>query len=172
MGGHDIEDFATSDNGDTLVPADTFLKIFGYNAPYHYPAPTYYFTSFNIKSSGNHNFIMANGGSKSSVLISSDAPVLVHTFIGTPNYEDCKDWNVYEWQEFREEVGLKVMDLTPESHTITIGEGDSAQTGTYTDSSCIKAYEIPIDRIPKGRCYAVVVHFADGTSALSAVMQK
>lgn len=106
------------------------------------------------KSSGNYDLIIPNGSSKSSVAVSSDQPVFVQTIVTVKDYDTCKSWDAAKWEEnFPKHVGDSVLDFSPSDHSP-------------------KRYVIPVDLIHEGECYVVIAHFADGSTAMSEVMQK
>ena len=105
-----------------------------------------------VSNSGDYDYLQANGASKDSVIVSSDAPVLVETLTTGYSYEICKEWTKAYWQRNRRSIGLKQID--------------------FDSSSRAKKYSIPVDYIDQGDCYVVIVHFADGSSTMSEVMQK
>ena len=114
---------------------------------------------------------MANGNSNSSVLITSDAPVLVHTMVTSRPYSECSTWTLYDWEQYRKELGLTVLQFTPdEEHTITDSQGHTYKVNTGDHSP--KRYDIPLEDIDDNQCYCVIAYFADGTSVMSQVMQK
>ena len=103
---------------------------------------------------GNYNLVTSNGNSKSSVGISSDAPVFVHTCVTTLPYEECKDWAEYKWETSnRKQLGEKYINFT---------------TTDYFQ----KKYAIPVSQIDEGSCYVVIAHFANGETVMSQVMEK
>lgn len=176
------------------VPSDSFIKIVEYKPDFTYPAPKYLYTG--TKNTGKYDYIMANGTSTSSIIVSSDAPVFIHTMITSNSYDECKNWTVYEWEEFRKEAGITVFDMSPVEKTITIPgqtitipehtetvEGQEitipeqtvtteAQTVTVTENQQPKVYNIPVASIEASQCYRVIVHFADGHTEMSPVFQK
>ena len=122
------------------------------------------------QNTGKYDGLMANGNSNSSVLITSDAPVLVHTMVTSRPYSECSTWTLYDWEQYRKEAGLTVLQFTPDDeHTITDSQGQSYTVNTGDHSP--KRYEIP-DEIEEGQCYCVIAYFADGTPVMSNVMQK
>ena len=120
--------------------------------PEHFKQPLVIQTC--TKSSGNYDFIIPNGSSKSSVAVSSDQPVFVQTIVTVKDYDTCKSWDTAKWEEnFPKHVGDSVLDFSPSDHSP-------------------KRYVIPVDLIHEGECYVVIAHFADGSTAMSEVMQK
>ena len=117
---------------------------------FDYSIPAYYYHG--VSNSGDYDYLQANGASKDSVIVSSDAPVLVETLTTGYSYEICKEWTKAYWQRNRRSIGLKQID--------------------FDSSSRAKKYSIPVDYIDQGDCYVVIVHFADGSSTMSEVMQK
>ena len=120
-----------------------------------YSSPKYYYTgldsSYNFKNSGKYDYILANGSSKSSVVVSSDAPVFVHTVVTTYPYDTCQYWTVDDWEFYKKTIGDEQFNY------------DGWEQQKYT---------ISVDEINQYECYVVIAHFADGTSAMSDVMVK
>lgn len=115
--------------------------------------PIGYFFTGGSKNSGDFDLITPNGNSKTSIGISSDAPVYVHTVVTTRPYSECINWSVEEWDTYRKYIGGKKLTFTSSDHSS-------------------KRYNIPVDQINSGECYCVIAHFADGTRTMSEVMQK
>lgn len=156
-----------------------FYRILASSSPtdnsfYYDASPQYYY--FGVQNTGAYDGILPNGNSTSSVFISSDAPVFVHTLVTNKPYAECSEWDEDFWEQFTQELKPKQLNFSPEEeHTITIGqEGEEGyQTFTYTTGDhSPKRYDIPVDQITEGHCYCVIAYFADGTCALSPVMQK
>ena len=152
-----------------------FYRILATSSYNDYKAsPQYYY--FGVQNTGAYDGILPNGNSTSSVFVSSDAPVFVHTLVTNKPYAECSEWDEDFWEQFTQELKPKQLNFSPEEeHTITIGqEGEEGyQTFTYTTGDhSPKRYDIPIDQITEGHCYCVIAYFADGTCALSHVMQK
>lgn len=120
-----------------------------------YSSPKYYYTgldsSYEFKNSGKYDYILANGSSKESVVVSSDAPVFVHTVVTTYPYDTCKYWTVDDWEFYKKTIGDEQFDFTARDQ---------------------QKYNIPVEQINQYECYVVIAHFADGTSAMSDVMVK
>lgn len=106
-----------------------------------------------INSSGKYDYILPMAGTKKAVLISSDSTTFVHTLVTKKPYDECKDWDAEKWEHHRRHIGDCQMDFTPSEHSP-------------------QKYTIPTDDMDSGDCYVVVAHFADGTCAISDVMQK
>ena len=131
------------------VPKDSFVKILVKTDVF---ADAQYLYTGTAKNTKEYDYIIANGSSKESVVVSSDAPVFVHTLVTKNTYEECKDWSAEEWEHHRRHVGDKFM--------------------SFTTGSLPKTYTIPMDIIEDDgwNCYVVIAHFADGTTAKSEVM--
>lgn len=149
------------------ITANTFYKI-GVEDENCAVCDYYY---LGTQNTGKYDGLMANGNSNSSVLITSDAPVLVHTMVTSRPYSECSTWTLYDWEQYRKELGLTVLQFTPdEEHTITDSQGNTYKVNTGDHSP--KRYDIPLKDIGDGQCYCVIAYFADGTSVMSQVMQK
>ncbi len=119
-------------------------------------------------NSGKYDFILPNGAQKDSVVICSDAPVYVHTVYftsmilsPTPN-ENPLEWSLSDWENnkllpdvygpYVKEIGEEFMIFSEEDHTP-------------------QRYAIPVNQLPDRdyTYYCVIVHFSDGTRAMSEV---
>ena len=104
-------------------------------------------------NTGKYDYILPY--SNTSVLVSSDAEVFIHTLITSEPYDVCKDWTEREWETYHKHICTQTLVFSADDHSaqrynIVFAEGD----------------------IKKGDCYCVVAHFADGTMTKSAVFQK
>ena len=113
-------------------------------------APFYYYTG--TKNTGEYDYIIKNGKDKSSVLVASDAPTFVHTLVTKHSLSECEDWSVNEWEHNHKHIGDKYMD--------------------FSSNPTARKYTIPVSEIESGDSYVVIAHFADGSSAMSEVMQR
>ncbi len=166
VAGNKQEGFVCSFSGNLTLPENSILKVIGKHCrsnsnndenniqellkKYEYSDPFYFYTG--AKSSGTFDFIIPNGNSKSSVVISSDKPVFVHTAATKVSYEECKDWTAQQWEHFNRQLGDTYLDFE-----------------TYQRP---QIYSVPLDEIKDYKCYVIIVHFADGTTAMSEVMQR
>ena len=125
-----------------------FLKVTSEFGP---PKYYYYNNSSNFSNSGKYDYILPNGSAKDSVVISSDAPVYVHTVVSSYPYETCKNWTVDDWEFYKKTLGDEQFNFSVHDQ---------------------QKYNIPYEDINKNECYVVIAHFADGTSAMSDVMVK
>ena len=104
-------------------------------------------------SSGKYDYILPVSGTKKSVLVSSDSTTFVHTLVTKKPYEECKNWDEAKWEKNRRSIGEDAMAFTTDDHSP-------------------QKYNIPVTEIDSGDCYCVIAHFADGSTAMSEVMQK
>ena len=144
-------------SGVTL-PENSFVKILVWKREigvyqYYFSDAQYIYTG-TTRNSGTYDFILPNGSSKTSIVVSSDAPTFVHTLATYKPYSECKDWTVEEWEHHHSHFGDKYIDF----------DGDLRA----------QKYDIPMNIIKNEgwNCYVVIAHFADGTTAMSEVMQK
>ena len=88
-------------------------------------------------------------------LIASDQPVLMQTYLTTTNsYNDCKNWNLEQWQKNHRRIDEMVLSFTPETcHTLQYYSPDTSKLREKT-------------------CYVIVARYADGHTQMSEVMQK
>ena len=161
--------------GGRKLEKNEFYRILATSSYNNYKAsPQYYY--FGVQNTGAYDGILFNGTSTSSVFISSDAPVFVHTLVTNKPYAECSEWDEDFWEQFTQELNPKQLNFSPEEeHTITIGqEGEAGyQTFTYTTGDhSPKRYDIPVNQITDGHCYCVIAYFADGSCAMSQIMQK
>ena len=103
--------------------------------------------------SGDYDWLMQKSDTDNYLLVSSDAPVYVHTLVTQLPYETCKDWPVDEWEYFKENYNDKFFDFDSTDH--------------YP-----RRYSIPLNDIPDGSCYIVIAHFADNHVETSKVFVK
>lgn len=115
---------------------------------YSYP---YYFYTGDIRT-GAYNDLWEYDNTGSSLSVISDNPVFVHTLYSLKTYDECKNWEINDWEYYYEGVGDTYIALSNSNH--------SAQ------------YDIPLDEIPAGSCYCVIAHYANNTAKKSSVMQK
>ena len=146
--------------GDTIlsVPLDnsdynimhSFIRI--KNA---YSVPMYYYTeltpSEDFINSGRYDSLKQNPSSLNSFIVSSDAPVFVHTMATYIPYNECKFWSVEDWEFYKSEYGSELFNFKARNQ------------GTYL---------VPVNEVKSGQCYVVIAYFADGTSQMSNVMVK
>ncbi len=132
-----------------------YIKIIPYdNSSYRvwcfsFANPLYYYNG----EPGNqeNDFLIPNGNSKESVVIGSDKPVYVHTVATWLPLSECKNWDYSEWEYYRQEYGERILDC---------------------ESSPIKVYTIPMDKIEKGQNYIVIAHYSNNNVLMSEVMTK
>ena len=131
--------------GTAALEDDVTTRSFGNSAPF-------YFYTGSSKNSGDYDYILANGSSKSTLLVASDAPTFVHTLVTKHPLSECRDWTVGEWEHNHRHIGDKYMD--------------------FSTNPTAKKYTIPVGEMEAGDCYVVIAYFADGTCTMSSVMQK
>lgn len=103
-------------------------------------------------SGGKHDYIILNGTSASSAIVSSDDPVFVHTVVTDAPYSECSRWNYMEWERGNLHIGDEYMDFSLDNRAMR--------------------YSIPCEKIRNGLCYCVIAHFADNHVEMTPVMQK
>lgn len=109
-------------------------------------------------NSKKYDYIIANGRSKNSVVICSDAPVYVYTAFTTVPYEICKDWNCETWEFHKKQWFGEVLEFDESNYTPMVYSID------FTKITANWASDIT--------CYCVIAHFANGDVLMSEVMQK
>ena len=142
------------------LPSNQFVKVVGTAALEEHPSTPkfgnsvpYYIYTGSTKNSHEYDYITSLGSSKKEVLVVSDAPTFVHTIVTKYPLSECQNWTVEQWEHNHKHIGDKYMTFPTENPTA-------------------KKYTIPVDSMDTGDCYVVIAHFADGTTAMSEVMQK
>ena len=147
-----------------LLPENAFIRI---NCVHEenciYPEVLYSYTG--PDSSGDYDFLIPNGTSKTSVVVCSDQPVLVHTMATSCPYEVCKDWSIETWEYYKSECGVKYLAFSPDEKD---ANGAIVSSGNHTP----KVYNIPESNLYEGRCYCIIAHFANGKVLKSEVIQQ
>lgn len=145
---------------DVQLPENSFAKILVrgarsngvFNGQSYFSDAVYVYTGdVDTWNSGDYDFISPNGTSKTSVVVSSDAPVFIHTLATAKPYSECKDWSVEEWEHHHIHFGDKYIDFKTNPRSML--------------------YRIPMDIIENWKCYVVIVHYADGSTAMSEVFE-
>ena len=134
-------------------PEDSFIRVVGVSNLGYWnetSCPSYFYTG--TQNSGDYDLMIPNGGnSQTEFAVSSDSAVFVHTIV--TKRPECKDWVVYDWEDFRKHIGEKQFSFSSTDHSP-------------------KRYVVPIDQIKSGEYYVVIAHFADGSVTMSQVMEK
>lgn len=113
----------------------------------------YYYTGA-YTGSGEYNLLLANGTSKTSLAISSDAPVLVTSLAKKDSYELCKSLSAEDWLNYGRPLKEEILSFS-------------------STNSNLKRYNIPVDKLESDdTCYCVVAVFQDNTILMSEVMEK
>ena len=132
----------------------TYIKIISSIYQYAYAilkqsVPGYFFTGIPGAGGNTDKLIPA----ADSVVITSDKPVLVTTFITDTPYEQCKRWSYREWENYKKHLGEKILQF-----------GESNMTP--------KTYDYPVDEIKAGECFVVLARYSTGEVKMSPVMVK
>ena len=137
------------------APTNSFIRMVGitsitFDFDDNRSCPCYFYTG--TQNSGDYDLLIPNGGnSPTEFAVSSDSAVFVHTIV--TKRPECKDWSVYDWEDFRKHIGEKQFSFSSTDHGP-------------------KRYKVPVDEIEKGEYYTVIAHFADGSVTMSEVLQK
>ena len=136
-------------------PANSFIKVViklpdNKSKPWNrYTHPAYIYTGKSNSGAMDYIYPPYNG----RIAINSDAPVLARTIVTSVPYEECKNWSIAKWENGRHCIREEVLNCNGSTHAY------------------YKMYDTDND-IEGATCYAVIVHFADGTKAMSQIMQK
>ena len=101
---------------------------------------------------GKYNYIFPNGSNKDSVVISSDAEVLVSVCATKLPLSICNNWTTDVWE------------LMADYKKQTVVSFNTSQIQP-------QVYDIP-DDVPDDSCYCVIVHYANNKTSKSNVMQN
>ena len=137
------------------VPENTFAKVlrrFGGIAGIENGDPQFFYAGA-LCNSGEYDYIQPSAYNENMILVTSDAPVLMHTIATNVDYETASKWSAREWELHHYLIDEKQINFTSENPTP-------------------KKYMIPVGNIDPGMCYVVVAHFANGTAELSNVRVK
>lgn len=121
-----------------------------------YAHPWYIYTG--LSNSGNNDYVYPPFMEKLS--IASDAPVLVRTVVTSASYDECKNWSAAEWEDGKHCIKEEILDFSAEDITPKIYK-------MYNDDP-----NDPSGNMLKNKCYAAVIHFANGTRSVGQVLQK
>ena len=113
-------------------------------------APYYFYVG---SHSAEWDFLVSNAENNKSVLIQSDAPVYVCTYITNVPYEECVNYDVNFWEEYKRVTDEQIFEFSNSNHDF-------------------KSYKIDLNKIPKNYSYVVVAHYADGKKMKSHVYYK
>ena len=144
------------------LPTDSFVKMVvsaekgdgsaEFSEQYGNSAPQYFYTGTQ-RNSGNYDYISPYVNDDPYVFVISDAPTFVHTLVTKHSFEECSKWkSVNKWEHNHRHIGDKYLVFSTDPER--------------------QRYRIPVEEMDSGDCYVVIAHFADGTSAISEVMQK
>ena len=134
---------------------DVYIKIIPYDTNsyrswcFAFANPLYYYNG--TPGNQENDFLIPNGNSKESVVIGSDKPVYVHTVATWQPLSECKNWDYPEWEYYKQEYGERILDC---------------------ETSPIKVYTIPMDKIEAGQNYIVIAHYSNNNVLMSEVMTK
>ena len=118
--------------------------------------PAYVYTG--KSNSGDYDYLYPPFNNNLS--IASDAPVLVRTVVTSASYDECKNWSAAEWEDGKHCIKEEVLDFSSTKTSPKVYH-------MYNDDP-----DDPSVNWLKNKCYAAVVHFADGSRAVSQVLQK
>lgn len=129
-------DYITPKEAATVLANGNFIKICPISKEKKTWQPALY-GYIGPGGSGNttYNFMIPGAGDSGTMIISSDAPVLVVTYITDQSYEVCKTWHKEEWRLFGEEGFPRVFDFstdkTPRSYRYYNSFGTNAVVIAY-----------------------------------------
>ncbi|MBO4405091.1 MAG: hypothetical protein J5780_07190 [Treponema sp.] len=135
--------FTFNDNSVT----NKWVKLSAYNKDEYdsstIPLSSPYFIYMGNESSPLYDSMIKNGNTTSSVTVTSDSPVYVHTLC-TRN-SNCSAWNARQWCLLGKEVDSAVLNFS--------------STDTRNKSYTINSYNFE-HNIPAGAYYVIISHFA------------
>ncbi len=141
----------TTDSNIYSIPDESFVKIQKASAKDD-GAPQYRCARA-FDNTGDYDYVIPYGSDKSALIVSSDAPVLMHTVASSRPYEEACTWSEDEWEFHQRIVDEKYLPFSE-------------------NKLAAQRYNIPVENIEAGECYVVITYFADGTAVLSEVMKK
>ena len=118
-----------------------------------YSVAQYYYVDPNntvFLNSGRYDDLRTTS-TPNTFIVSSDAPVFVHTIVTNVSFDECSNWSLDDWEFYKRQVGNRIYAFEARNQ---------------------KEYTVPTRDIQSGECYIVVAYFADGTSKKSNVMVK
>ncbi|MBO4404235.1 MAG: hypothetical protein J5780_02760 [Treponema sp.] len=138
--------FATDTTVSRKYYSENVFSEYYYNTGYS--DPSYFYTGEKSTASDDVFFDGNNG-----VMVLSDKPVFINTYVTKLPYETCRNWDISEWNHKKRHINDCCMNFDSGSRTPKM---------YYEDTSDIEA----------GDCYVIAAHFADGTCRMSSVRQK
>lgn len=136
------------------LTSNTFYRVYG-EIPGHWYDKMICATSNTGDS--RYNYVLANGSSKSSVVISSGfSKVLVRLCSTSAPLEVCQNWSADTWDY----LGATYMNRGEKVVSVS------------TSKPTLHDFSEELGYVNRGRCYCLVVHFADGSSVASQVWKK
>lgn len=150
------KDIHMLDNWSAQTMTDKFVKI---NILYSRQIlfPVYVYTGSNERTEKYDIFIPA-GDSKTSMFISSDAPVFVQVITSSKDSEICKNWDPSRWCYFGDTVQRTIIPFSYTDH----------------DPRLFHIDDEVYNNIPEGAFYTIVLVYGDNDDniTMSKVMQK
>ena len=164
-------------NTDPLtLPDNSFIKlVYSYKDAWslYYMDPVYFYTDTTKstiladEASIANDYILANGSSKTSVILHGDDKAYVEIVKTSKPYDECMTWTAEDWQNFHTTYGGKLIMFKT---IVTDQEGNPVvQMNEY------QKYIIPseiLNQIEPSECYVVLAHYEDGHAEVSGVMVK
>ena len=137
----------------TIKIPKTSIKGFFIRMTNGYSVAQYYYVDPNdtvFLNSGRYDDLRTTSN-PNTFIVSSDAPVFVHTIVTNVSFDECSNWSLDDWEFYKIQVGNRIYSFEARNQ---------------------KEYTVPTRSIQSGQCYIVVAYFADGTSKKSNVMVK
>ncbi|MBR5402201.1 MAG: hypothetical protein IK102_10375 [Treponema sp.] len=153
-----FSDYSITLTKGTHYTADTFIKVSicspreNYDQKYsHY---SYIYTGASSSNPEIENWV--DGPFAGKVKVTSSAPVFARTVVTTATYEECKNWTTAQWEDGRKCIRERLLPCSaskPEQYYKVWDPADSYG-------------------IDHARCYAVIIHFADGSREKGPVFEN
>ncbi|MBQ0051919.1 MAG: hypothetical protein KBT11_07635 [Treponema sp.] len=106
------------------------------------------------------------------IVLNIDQPCLIQTLVSDYDWTEQTDSD-YSLNKYTAEKKAGIYAMQWEMHTLDENiKQPKVLRPTTPGTAELMLYRIPVSDVPRGKYYAVVAHFADGTSAISSVRQK
>ena len=134
-------DKITPSDADTVLAAGNFIKICPMSkAKKILLVPKYIYYGNCGSGDSSYNFMIPSGGNSKSVIIGSDAPVLVATYGTNQPLEVCQNWSEDDWRMFGKEHWPQVLkfsntDTTPRRYNYWPSDTNAVVIAFFANSN-------------------------------------